>query len=334
MVAIDSSVSHAVWCDGRTADLATTLISRTPSKSKDHHRVGSHSSHIHHYLVSLSLTLSFHLPNSLFLPPSIPLYPPLSLSPLLPQPRCGLPINPYFSALKLCWLMENSEPVRTAIAEGNCLFGTVDTWIIWVLLQYIARTCTSHFIHVHVQIHDIVHNYSDYFHCTALLVLLKCPSSLPPSLPLYCPPSLFTALPPSLLPFLPQNLTGGINGGVHVTDVTNASRTMLMNIHTLQWDPELYQCVPYTQYIYIYICVHYNNTVSIIGVHTSLVCTMLIHTDIVHCMYIYKYRTLIQRLHFIQCCTVHCISCAAGFLVFLRTSYQSLRARQKSTERL
>jgi glycerol kinase len=35
------------------------------------------------------------------------------------------------------------------------------------------------------------------------------------------------------------NLTGGVEGGVHVTDVTNASRTQLMNIRTLQWDPEL-----------------------------------------------------------------------------------------------
>ena len=35
------------------------------------------------------------------------------------------------------------------------------------------------------------------------------------------------------------NLTGGVNGGLHVTDVTNASRTMLMNITTLRWDPEL-----------------------------------------------------------------------------------------------
>ncbi len=32
------------------------------------------------------------------------------------------------------------------------------------------------------------------------------------------------------------NLTGGVNGGVHVTDVTNASRTMLMDLATLQWD--------------------------------------------------------------------------------------------------
>ncbi|MGN6300103.1 MAG: glycerol kinase GlpK [Angustibacter sp.] len=35
------------------------------------------------------------------------------------------------------------------------------------------------------------------------------------------------------------NLTGGVDGGVHVTDVTNASRTMLMNLETLQWDDDL-----------------------------------------------------------------------------------------------
>jgi glycerol kinase len=35
------------------------------------------------------------------------------------------------------------------------------------------------------------------------------------------------------------NLTGGIRGGLHVTDVTNASRTMLMNLQTLDWDSEI-----------------------------------------------------------------------------------------------
>src|SRR6266705_126443 len=35
------------------------------------------------------------------------------------------------------------------------------------------------------------------------------------------------------------NLTGGTTGGVHVTDVTNASRTMLMDLQTLDWDDEL-----------------------------------------------------------------------------------------------
>ncbi|HNV10475.1 MAG TPA: glycerol kinase GlpK [Propionibacteriaceae bacterium] len=35
------------------------------------------------------------------------------------------------------------------------------------------------------------------------------------------------------------NMTGGIEGGVHVTDVTNASRTMLMDLNTLDWDAEI-----------------------------------------------------------------------------------------------
>src|SRR5271165_685061 len=39
--------------------------------------------------------------------------------------------------------------------------------------------------------------------------------------------------------FLIWQLTGGITGGVHGTDVTNASRTQLMNLNTLQWDWEI-----------------------------------------------------------------------------------------------
>ena len=35
------------------------------------------------------------------------------------------------------------------------------------------------------------------------------------------------------------NLTGGADGGVHATDVTNASRTLLMDLRTLEWDDEL-----------------------------------------------------------------------------------------------
>lgn len=75
----------------------------------------------------------------------------------------GLPISPYFSALKIRWLKDNNKDVRRACRERRCLAGTIDSWIIW-------------------------------------------------------------------------NLTGGPNGGVHATDVTNASRTLLMNIETLNWD--------------------------------------------------------------------------------------------------
>lgn len=39
--------------------------------------------------------------------------------------------------------------------------------------------------------------------------------------------------------FLIWNLTGGMGGGRHLTDVTNASRTQLMNLHTMAWDEEL-----------------------------------------------------------------------------------------------
>lgn len=35
------------------------------------------------------------------------------------------------------------------------------------------------------------------------------------------------------------NLTGGVNGGKHYTDVTNASRTMLMNLHEMEWDERI-----------------------------------------------------------------------------------------------
>ncbi|CAN7982476.1 unnamed protein product [Ixodes hexagonus] len=80
--------------------------------------------------------------------------------------KCGLPLSTYFSAVKLVWLLENIPEVKQAVDEDRCMFGTVDTWLLY-------------------------------------------------------------------------NLTGGTKGGVHITDVTNASRTMLMDIETLEWDKYL-----------------------------------------------------------------------------------------------
>ena len=45
---------------------------------------------------------------------------------------CGLPISSYFSAMKLVWLLENVPDVKTAVDEGRCMFGTVDSWLIYV----------------------------------------------------------------------------------------------------------------------------------------------------------------------------------------------------------
>ena len=77
--------------------------------------------------------------------------------------KTGLVIDPYFSATKLAWILDNVPDARAQAERGELLFGTVDTWLIW-------------------------------------------------------------------------KLTGG---RVHVTDYSNASRTMLFNIHTLQWDDEI-----------------------------------------------------------------------------------------------
>jgi glycerol kinase len=80
--------------------------------------------------------------------------------------RTGLPPATYFSASKLRWILDHVHGVRDAAANGDAIFGTIDSWLIW-------------------------------------------------------------------------NLTGGPGGGLHVTDVTNASRTQLMNLRTLDWDDEL-----------------------------------------------------------------------------------------------
>lgn len=77
--------------------------------------------------------------------------------------KTGLVIDAYFSATKLAWILESSPEIRKKAYQGDLLFGTIDTWLLW-------------------------------------------------------------------------KLTGG---KVHVSDVSNASRTMLYNIHDLNWDPEI-----------------------------------------------------------------------------------------------
>lgn len=109
----------------------------------------------------------------------------------LPQHKTGLPISTYFSAVKLRWLMDNVDEVRNAVVSHRAMFGTVDSWLIWV------RNAVPAFAHF----------------CVCVFVF-SCWMS-------------------------PQCLTGGKSGGVHCTDVTNASRTMLFNIHTLDWDQDL-----------------------------------------------------------------------------------------------
>lgn len=41
-------------------------------------------------------------------------------------------MSPYFSALKIRWLIDNVPRVKQAVDANRCAFGTVDTWLIWV----------------------------------------------------------------------------------------------------------------------------------------------------------------------------------------------------------
>ena len=77
--------------------------------------------------------------------------------------KTGLLLDPYFSATKIAWILDNVDGARARAEAGELAFGTVDSWLLW-------------------------------------------------------------------------NLTAGKN---HATDATNASRTMLYNIHQGSWDEEL-----------------------------------------------------------------------------------------------
>lgn len=44
----------------------------------------------------------------------------------------GLPISPYFSALKIKWLADNVPEIAEAFKNGSCLVGNIDSWLVWV----------------------------------------------------------------------------------------------------------------------------------------------------------------------------------------------------------
>jgi glycerol kinase len=54
-------------------------------------------------------------------------------SEVLFKEQCGLPLSTYFSALKVRWLIDNNEDVQKAIEERRCFFGTVDSWLLYVI---------------------------------------------------------------------------------------------------------------------------------------------------------------------------------------------------------
>ncbi|MEC7276801.1 MAG: glycerol kinase GlpK [Bdellovibrionota bacterium] len=53
--------------------------------------------------------------------------------------KTGLPLDPYFSASKMRWLLENSDTVKEHSAKGDLLFGTIDTFLIYKLTHFEAH---------------------------------------------------------------------------------------------------------------------------------------------------------------------------------------------------
>lgn len=155
------------------------------------------------------------------------------------QHKTGLPISTYFSAVKLRWLLDNVDDVRQAVLSERAMFGTVDSWIIWVraaqsLQPALTRTGSR----------GAETRTSDEMLCVSLEMRKEGKWSFRPEFCwievkfaewFFCSLFIYSVL----CVIFPQCLTGGRNGGVHCTDVSNASRTMLFNIHTMDWDPEL-----------------------------------------------------------------------------------------------
>ncbi len=57
----------------------------------------------------------------------------LSSHSTLIKTKTGLPLDPYFSATKIQWIIENVSGIKSRIDKGDILFGTVDSWILWNL---------------------------------------------------------------------------------------------------------------------------------------------------------------------------------------------------------
>ena len=49
--------------------------------------------------------------------------------------KTGLPIDAYFSATKIKWILDHTEGAREKAARGELLFGTIDTWLVWKMSQ-------------------------------------------------------------------------------------------------------------------------------------------------------------------------------------------------------
>lgn len=111
------NLNSVVWLDLRTQSTVENLINKAPGKDKNHLKVWRQKTTKKKKSHVCVLYWDFQFMDC----------PRPSL-----QHKTGLPISTYFSAVKLRWLLDNVDEVRQAVLSGRAMFGTVDSWIIWV----------------------------------------------------------------------------------------------------------------------------------------------------------------------------------------------------------
>ena len=91
------------------------------------------------------------------------------------QEITGLIIDPYFSATKIKWLIDNNSEAKILAKEGNLLFGTIDTWILWKLTNG-----KSHYTDVTNASRTMIYDIEKKNWSNQLLRLFKIPKKILP----------------------------------------------------------------------------------------------------------------------------------------------------------
>ena len=98
--------------------------------------------------------------------------------------RTGLPIDPYFSATKLEWILNEHPQFRARAAAGELLFGTPDAWLIWNLTGVHATDTTNA---SRTLLFDIEHRIWDDGLCRFFSIPCECLPEVRPSISVFAP---------------------------------------------------------------------------------------------------------------------------------------------------
>lgn len=75
------------------------------------------------------------------------------------RPVTGLPVSTYFAAYKMRWMLDHIPAVATAAKEGRCMFGTVDSWLIYKLSGTSPASTT---LHITTMLAHVMHTTTEH----------------------------------------------------------------------------------------------------------------------------------------------------------------------------